>query len=210
MDAGEPKRSRRRIDLSPPHCHWISISLVLTPLWSGKYFPKWFPEPHNADPHKVTRFSIVHGFVRNGISIKTLIFNVLLIFAATNRCRDLWGSPPWFDDTDAEFISKIDRKINGPWTHKANIFCLDLSSFSSKVLDLETPVSAARVQVIDCPEYPSDPSLKVSDFFENPTCFKNAKIANPLVSALPSVFFWVRFQGNSMNRTAASGLEKLI
>ena len=58
------------------------------------------------------------------------------------------------------------------------------------MLDLETPVCVARAEVIDCPEYPSDPSLKVSDFFENPTCFKNAKIANPFHSALGSDFFF--------------------
>ena len=50
------------------------------------------------------------------------------------------------------------------------------------------PLSDGHVEVIKCPEYPSDPSLKVSDFFETSTCFKNANVANPLVSALGSDF----------------------
>ena len=43
-----------------------------------------------------------------------------------------------------------------------------------------------------------------------PPRFKNANIANPLVSALGSDFFWARFQGNSIDRTAASGLENSV
>ena len=142
------------------------------------------------------------------LQTKTLIFNVLLIFAATNQRRDFWESPPCFDGTDEEFISKFKPKTDGPWTHKTNIFCLALCSFPTKVLDLETPECLARAQVIDCPEYPSDQPYEVSFFSENPTCFKNANVANPLVSALGSDFFWARFQGNSIDRTAASGLEK--
>ena len=57
------------------------------------------------------------------------------------------------------------------------------------MLYLETPVSVARAQVIDCPEYPSDPSLKVSDFFESCRRFKNANVANPFHSALGSDYF---------------------
>ena len=72
------------------------------------------------------------------------------------------------------------------------------------------PLSVGHAaQVIKCPEYPSDPSLKVSATESKSTCFNFAKIANPLVSALGSDFFCARFQGNSIDRTAASGLENI-
>ena len=51
------------------------------------------------------------------------------------------------------------------------------------------PLSAGHAQVIKYPEYPSDPSLKVSATESKSTCFNFAKIANPLVSALPWDFF---------------------
>ena len=68
-------------------------------------------------------------------------------------------------------------------------FCLDLCSFWTEVPDLETPKCLARVEVIKCPEYLSDQPYEFSIFSENPTCFKNANIANPFHSALGSDFF---------------------
>ena len=50
------------------------------------------------------------------------------------------------------------------------------------------PLSDGHAQVIKCPEYPSDPSLKVSATESKSTCFNFANVANPLVSALGSDF----------------------
>ena len=63
------------------------------------------------------------------------------------------------------------------------------SDFSFFRLFEGAPLSVGHVQDIKCPEYPSDPSLKVSATESKSRCFNFAKIANPLVSALPSDFF---------------------
>jgi hypothetical protein len=209
MDAGEPKRSRRRVDLSPPHCHWISISLVLTPLWSGKYFPKWFPEPHNADPHKVTRFSIVHGFVRNGISIKTLIFNVLLIFAATNRCKEICG--------DLHRASMAQTRNSSPNSSQKSmvrepirqIFCVSgyvLFGPKCQISKLLTASPAPKLSIVRS-THPIHP-WKFQIFLKVAPASKR-KCRESVSFSVRIGFFWARFQGNSIDRTAASGLDQV-
>ena len=63
------------------------------------------------------------------------------------------------------------------------------SDFSFFRLFEGAPLSDGHVQVIKYPEYPSDPSLKVSATESKSRCFNFANVANPLVSALPSDFF---------------------
>ena len=106
MDAGEPKPSRRN-DLSPPHFHWI------LPSGMGNTFSNdsW---NLGGSTHRF-RFPIARMVLCEIVSPnKNIDFQCLLIFAATNQCRDLWGSPPCFDGTDEEFISEFEPKIDGP------------------------------------------------------------------------------------------------
>ena len=106
MDAGEPKPSRRN-DLSPPHFHWIF------PSGMGNTFSNDSWNLGGSTHRSVSRL-LAWFCAKLCLQTKTLIFNVLLIFAATNQCRDLWESPPCFDGTDEEFISKFEPKIDGP------------------------------------------------------------------------------------------------
>ena len=82
----------------------------------GKYFLKRFLEPWRIHTHTHRSVSRLLAWfcAKLCLQTKTLIFNVLLIFAATNQRRDLWESPPCFDGTDEEFISKFEPKIDGP------------------------------------------------------------------------------------------------
>ena len=64
------------------------------------------------------------------------------------------------------------------------------SDFSFFRLFEGAPLSVGHAaQVIKCPEYPSDPSLKVSATESKSRCFNFANVANPFLSALPSDFF---------------------
>ena len=63
------------------------------------------------------------------------------------------------------------------------------SDFSFFRLFEGAPLSDGHVQVIKCPEYPSDPSLKISATESKSRCFNFANVANPLRSALGSDFF---------------------
>ena len=109
MDAGEPKPSRRN-DLSPPH----QIFSDSNPLLEWEILSQTIPGTL-ADPQTGSVSRLLAWFcAKLCLQTKTLILNVLLIFAATNQRRDLWESPPCFDGTDEEFISKFEPKIDGP------------------------------------------------------------------------------------------------
>ena len=62
------------------------------------------------------------------------------------------------------------------------------SDFSFFRLFEGAPLSDGHVEVIKCPEYRCDPSLKVSATESKSTCFNFANVANPLVSTLGSDF----------------------
>jgi len=111
MDAGEPKPSRRN-DLIPPNFHWI-FSDYNPPSGVGYTFPNDSWNLGGSTHRSVSRL-LAWFCAKLCLPTKTLIFNVLLIFAATNRRRDLWESPPCFDGTDEEVISKFEPKIDGP------------------------------------------------------------------------------------------------
>jgi len=86
----------RRNDVSPPH----QIFSDSKPRLEWKILSQTIPGTL-ADPHTGSVSRLLAWFcAKLCLQTKTLIFNVLLIFAATNQCRDLWGSPPCFDGTD--------------------------------------------------------------------------------------------------------------
>ena len=108
MDAGEPKPSRRN-DLSPPH----QIFSDSKPRLEWEILSQTIPGPWRLHTQVSVSRLLTWFCAKLCLQTKTLIFNVLLIFAATNQSRDLWGSPPCFNGTDEEFISKSEPKING-------------------------------------------------------------------------------------------------
>ena len=71
------------------------------------------------------------------------------------------------------------------------------------------PLSVGHAQVIKYPEYPSDPSLKVSATESKSTCFILPKSRICDFQRYHRIFL-ARFQGNSIDRTAASERPKIF